>query len=641
MRAFAFSIVAGLLLLPHAGAAQTLGEVCIPNPDVPVRPGIVCSATDDFDYQLPYLGNAKKGDIILSANCGMVGDLLRHVSPPQRYSHSGIMVDNWTRLRHSTSSEERYARDANGDGLVPENLKYGWPGVITESIDEAYEGHYLIDPEGEAFLFRSFNPDTIACPVDVAAIYPSIVKPLEEQEQTLVPRSSQTVRQTLESIAEAAKAINGHYRFFAYTDADLLGRVQGPGSQADSDAPAWAKTNGPDATVCSQLIWNAAHAVGVQVEDSFVEAGDKPHASGAAKNGLYLYSEGERRTAGDWLYNEVYNKFYENDAVGWWGRLFTDAPDDAANQMTNCFAFDWCGSEPGMEFEGEPDSKDSERWKNPGQGTAVSPDNLTQWDAPPGGVYGLTENMAYNPGEYFRVHRWAASAGTGPVTVNVRFNNAPAAGAIVTLRGFHPTVTDSAGVARFIAIPQGSYQVDGMKEAVLNNVQQVVKGTNLITVAANTGATVTLTLTGAPAPIPPSTRQNRRVTVSGTVFIEDHENIGSNERRTHAFSASIALHPGLRSHTFPVFSFCTGGEVRVETTITVMLNATDRSVSAQVSSKMFEGDSCNTNEQEDAKNFGITAVENGSSSNGARLTNPYVFSEDQARVNVTVKNDPT
>jgi hypothetical protein len=639
MRAFAFSIVAGLLLLPHAGAAQTLGEVCVPNPDIPVRPGIVCSATDDFDFQLSYIGNAKKGDIILSAGCGMIGGLLRQVSPPQRFSHSGIMVDSWTRLRHSTSAEERYARDANGDGLVPENLKYGWPGVITETIDEAYEGHYLIDPEGEAFLFRSFNPDTISCPEDMAAIYPSIVKPLERQEQEIVPRSSLTVRQTLEGIAEAAKAINGHYRFYAYTDADLLGRVQGPGAQATSDAP-WAKTNAPDATVCSQLAWNSAHATGVQVEDPFVEAGDKPHASGAAKNGLYLYSEEERRTAGYWLYDRIYNQVYQHEDVGYWGRAATDAPDDAANQMANCFAFDWCGSEPDMEFEGEPDAKDSERWQNPGQGTAVSPDDLTQWDAPPGGVYGLTEHMAYNPGEYVRVHRWTASAGTGPVTVNVRFNNAPAAGAIVTLRGFHPVVTDSAGVARFVAIPQGSYQLDGMKDAVLNNVQQTVKATTTINVAANTGATITLTLTGTPPPPPTSTRQHRRVTVTGTVFIEDHENVGSNERRTHAFSASIVLHPGLRQHTFPVFSFCTGGEVRVDTVVTVLLNPTDRSVTAQVSSKMFEGDSCNTNEQEDAKGFGVAASENGFSTNGVRLANPYVFGEDQSRVNVTLKNDP-
>ncbi|HKI02438.1 MAG TPA: hypothetical protein VKK31_10685 [Thermoanaerobaculia bacterium] len=108
---------------------------------------------------------------------------------------------------------------------------------------------------------------------------------------------------------------SGLKRFYAYTDADLLGRVQGPGSQAGSDAPSWARTNARDATVCSQLAWNAAHAAGVQVEDSTVEAGDKPHASGAAQNGLYLYSEEERRIAGHWLYDRIYNQLYDSDEV--------------------------------------------------------------------------------------------------------------------------------------------------------------------------------------------------------------------------------------------------------------------------------------------------------------------------------------
>lgn len=637
MRAFVLSIVAGLLLLPHAGAAQTLGEICVPDPDVPVRPGIVCSATDEFDFQSPYIGNAKKGDIILSAGCGMIGDLLRQVSPPQRFSHSGIMVDSWTRLRHSTAAEERYPRGASGDGFVPELLKYGWPGVITETIGEAYEGHYLIDPEGEPYFLRSFNLDPANCSGDAATLYPSVVKPPFDLEQQLVPRSSLTVRQTLESIAEEAKAIDGHYRFFAYTDADLVGRLQGPGAQATSDAP-WAQAGAPDATVCSQLVWSAAHAAGVQVEDAAVEPGDKPHVPAQAKNGLYLYSEDERRTAGHWLYNEVYNQFYEK--AGWLGELFTDAPDDGANQMTNCFAFDWCGSEPGMELDGEPDAKDSDRWKNPGPGTAVSPDNLTQWDLPPGGVYGLTENLAYQGGEYVRIHRWAASAGAGPVTVNVRFNNAPAAGAVVTLLGFHPVVSDGSGVARFVAIPQGNYQLSGIKEVVLGGIRQNVTATTTIAVARNTGATVTLTLTGTPPPPPTATRAHRRVTVSGSVYIVDHENFGSNERGSHAINSSIVLDPvGRREHTFN-FSHCTGGEVKVTTSVRVVLNPADNSVTAMVTGRMYEGDSCNSSGVDDQRTVNFHVAENGSTHPvPLELTNCYAFGDDRGRINLTVFNE--
>lgn len=637
MRALVFSILAGSLLLQQAGAAQTLGEVCVPDPDAPVRPGITCQATDDFDYQLPFVGNAKKGDIILSAGCGMIGTLLRQVSTPQRFSHSGLMIDNWTRLRHSTAAEERYPRDAGSDGLVPENLKYGWPGVITETIDEAYEGHYLVDPEGEAFRLQSFNRDPVSCPGDMAAIFPSVVKPPFETEQQPVPGRGLTVRQTLESIAEAAKNIHGHYRFYAYSNADIVGKTSGAGAQATSDAP-WAQANAPDGTVCSQLIWSAAQKAGVQVEDSVVEDGDMPHVPNTAKNGIYVYSSAERLAAGKWLYDYIYNKFYEES--GWWGRLFTDAPDDGANQIANCFAFDWCGSEPGMEFDGEPDAKDSERWRDPGPsiGTAVSPDNLTQWDRPPGGVYGITENLAYNPGAYVRIHRWTASADSGPVTVNVRFNNAPAAGALVTLLGFRPQVTDASGSTTFVAIAGGRYSVQAIKNVVLNGVPQDVTASSTVTVTPVQGGTITLTLTGTPAPAPTSTRAHRLVTLSGTVFIKDHENIGSNETDTHTISGSVVLDPvGKRQHTF-TFKPCTGDEVRVEISVLVSLNPSDRSVTAEIRSKMFEGDDCHTNEQEDEEVAAFAVGENSFSTSTVHLVNPYALGEDEARVNVRIDN---
>jgi hypothetical protein len=636
MRAFILPIAAGLLLLPQVGTAQTLGEACVPNPDAPVRPGITCQATDEFDYQLPFIGNAQKGDILLSASCGMIGGLLREVSPRQRFSHSGIMIDNWTRLRHSTSAEERYVRGAHGDGLVVPNLKYGWPGVINETIGEAYEGHYLIDPEGEAFFLRSFNRDTARCPGDSAAIFPSVVKPPFGTDQNQVTGTSRTVRQTLEGIADSASAINGHYRLYAYSDADLVGRLLGPGSQADSNAP-WAKTSAPDATVCSQLIWSAARAAGVQVEDSRVEIGDKMHAPGAAKNGLYLYSEEERRNAGHWLYDQVYNLFYEE--AGWLGEMFTDAPDDGANQFGNCLAFDWCGNEPGMELEGEPDAKDSTRWQNPGPGTAVSPDNLTQWDAPPGGVYGHIETLAYHGGEFTRTHRWAASPGTGPVTVNVRFNNAPAAGAVVTLRGFQPALSDSSGVARFVAIPSGTYQLEGIKEVILNGIRQNVSATTTVLVGAGPGATATLVLTGTPPPPPSTSRAHRRVSLWGTIRITDHENFGSDEIDSFAVNQSIVLDPVSRKeHTF-VFDRCTGGEVRVVAQVRVVLNPADSSVTATITARLYEGDTCSSSGVDDEYSLSFHVAENGSTHpTPVDLINGYAFGNDKANLNLNVVN---
>lgn len=637
MRALALCILAGSLLLPQMGAAQTLGQECVPDIDAPRQPGITCQATDELDYRLPYVANAKKGDILLSAACGMIGGLLRQVEPAQRFSHSGILIDNGTRLRHSTSAEARYPRDADGDGFVPENLKYGWPGVITETIDEAYVGHHLVDPEGEAFFFQSFNPDPVSCPEDLAAIYPSVVKPPFETEGQTVPWTNRSVRQTLESIAEEAKSIQGHYRLYAYSDADLVGKTSGPGAQG---GPHWAQINALDGTVCSQLIWSAARAAGAQVEDGIVEPGDKPHVPDPAKNGLYTYSEAERLAAGNWLYDRVYNEYYNHEDVGWWGRLWTDAPDDAANQITNCFAFDWCGSEPEMEFDGEPDAKDSERWKDPGPGigTAVSPDNLTQWDLPPGGVYGLTENMVLRPGEYVRIHRWAASADTGTVNINVRFNNAPASNANVTIRGILAKTTDASGFAGFYPVPSGRYQVDGIKRVTINNIEQDVQATGTVNAVAGQTTTLTLNLVGTPPPAPTATRSHRLVTVSGTVFIKDHENFGSNETGTHGLSGSVVLDPvGKRQHTF-TFSHCTGDEVRVETDVLVSLNPADRSVTGHVRGRLYEGDDCRTNEQEATGTSGFTAGENSTSSANLILLNGYVFGDDEARIEVTVNN---
>jgi hypothetical protein len=297
-----------------------------------------------------------------------------------------------------------------------------------------------------------------------------------------------------------------------------------------------------------------------------------------------------------------------------------------------------------MEFDGEPDAKDSERWRDPGPGlgTAVSPDNLTQWDLPPGGVYGLTETLAYQPGAYVRIHRWAATSDSGPVTVNVRFNNAPAAGALVTLLGFRPQVTDANGTTTFVAIPGSAtgarYAVQAIKNVVLNGTPQDVTASGTVTVFPVQGGTTTLTLTGTPPPPPASTRAHRRVTVSGTVSILDYENFGSDETGTYTLSGSVVLDPvGKRQHTF-TFSHCTGGEVRVETSVLVSLNPSDRSVTASIRGKMFEGDDCNERGQDDDKTIGIVAGENSFSSGIVQLLNGYVFGDDGATINVRIDN---
>ncbi|HEV8631009.1 MAG TPA: carboxypeptidase-like regulatory domain-containing protein [Thermoanaerobaculia bacterium] len=629
-------LAACLLLAARASQPQPLGEICTPGAFEP-RPGISCQATDEFDYRLPYIANATKGNLLVSPGCGTIGELLRHVDANQRYSHSGVIVDNGTRVRHSTAADQRYIDAAGSDGFTPAVLKFGWPGTVTESIDEAYEGHYLIDPEnpGRTYLLKSFNRDPAGCDEEAPPIYPAVVKPPFDQEETVVPGTGRTVRANLQRIADAALAIHGHYRLFAYSDAAIVGRGSGPGARAGSDA-GWANLNAPDGTVCSQLAWSSTVAAGVPVEDDTVEGGDRPHAP-APHRGLFVYPEANRQQAGEFFYTKIYNDFYAKS--GWWGRLFTDAPDDGANQILNCFGFDWCGSEPGMAFDGEPDAKDSDRWKHPGDGIAVSPDDLTRWDLPPAGVYGLAEDMAYRPGEYTRVHRWGESPGAGDVTVTTLFGGSPAASALVTISGFPAALTDAAGHAAFIALPGGRYEVRASKTVIESGSPREVTALQTFDVHAGPGNALTLTLTAPVAPPrPDNSRAHRRVTVRGTVWIKDYENIGSDEIGTHSLEDSVVLDPGQREHHFH-FSNCTGDEVRVETDVRVTLDPTDASVVAEVRGKMFESDDCGGDDEDDNQVQNFDIAEGGVANASMHLTNSYVLGDDQATITLAILNE--
>ena len=83
-----------LMLLTSVGTGaygQRAGDRC--SPPNAVAGGLVCARTNEIEVFEGYIANAKKGDVVLSADCGgMIGGLLRRVQPPQRFSHSGIMV---------------------------------------------------------------------------------------------------------------------------------------------------------------------------------------------------------------------------------------------------------------------------------------------------------------------------------------------------------------------------------------------------------------------------------------------------------------------------------------------------------------------------------------------------------------------
>src|SRR5439155_25460891 len=172
----------------------------------------------------------------------LIGQLLRQVTPPQYYSHSGIMTKNHIEVRHSTASAEWLRDNPAGsflgnkgtDGLDPTALKYLWPGTVTQSIDQTYYGEWMASPPttlygtgnqykivGFSFQPNSGNLNTL--------VNPLVLKPPPFEE-------TPAVRATLHRIADAASAINGHYRFYCYTRPEI---ALGPEGVAGADA-AWA-----------------------------------------------------------------------------------------------------------------------------------------------------------------------------------------------------------------------------------------------------------------------------------------------------------------------------------------------------------------------------------------------------------------
>ena len=495
--------------------------------------GAVCQLTGETAWRFVpgRILNAKKGDVILSHDSQhMIGQLLQHLTPPQYYSHSGIMTKNHIQLRHSTGSEEWLRDHPKGtggkptDGFEPAALKYLWPGTITQSIDNAGYFEWLNSPDHGPYLIQgfSFDPDTSN---STTVIYPLVVKPPPFHD-------TPTVRAALHSIANQALNINGHYRFYCYTNPAI---ALDPGYVAGADA-GWAHGTVP--TVCSSFIWLSARHAGVKLEgtaDHATPAELEPAdvVAGAAVDGntldgLYYYNEAERQAAGRWLYQNIYDTAH--DTAGWLGTLFTDAPDDIANQICNTFASDWS----------DTDAKDSDAWKAPGSGNAVSPDNIKWWDSPgPGnqqefaGVYGHYEELFYRPGTYAQVpiYRWAIVPTRGNLT-GVVVANGDVDGANVSLQGTgQDTTVGPDGRFEFDNIPAGPYTLT----AGLNINGYWNSKDMPVTVVAGKTTDVTIALDP-----PPET--NRLVTIS-VDMVTDWKSVWAHSPRPYDGTKSARVHP--------------------------------------------------------------------------------------------------
>lgn len=557
---------------------EIIGTPCQPG-DTPPRPGMSCQATDEWTVAPAFIANARKGDVLLSPGCGFVGNLLRNVEPPQAYSHTGIMTRDFYEVRHSTAAAGRPKHkdytdaftSAGSDGIRPDVLQYGWPGVITQSVDHAFNGESMTDPDGHSFKLDGFSADPVLCEGDVELVWPMIVKP--------PPGSPPSVREQLHTVADTAMGRNGHYRFYAYTNGSIA-------IDSTYNAPpesGWAA--GTSGTVCSQFIWSSLNQAGVTMEGPVMEEGDVlagAERDGLTLDGLYLYSTEERLKAGTWMYNTLYNTVFGK--AGWFGNALTDAADDMGNQVANCFASDGCGRE----------DKDHSLWRSdPGVGRAVSPDNILLWDGPDnGGVYGYSEPLVYRGGDYIRETVWQESLGNGAVAGSVSLNGNPVADASVSIAGLE-LFTGPDGEFLDEMIPAGTYEILASKfvDGVFMSVRQDV--------TIEPGLTTRIDLVLQPPP-----EFIRQVVISGHMFLNDAEQFGGPEQADFDVFEARTLDPFHRDQRITV-SHCVGAEVRGELRFDLHLSATDN-VTVEIRrveragqtehAWLFEGTDCDTDD---------------------------------------------
>ena len=96
--------------------------------------------------------NAKKGDIILSAEAGMTEDIVKTVSG--YWEHAGMVIDDGFTIRHNTKYLDAMGIDYNYINLFftrikttprrlnPDQLANGMPGMITEDVNTAVNGEH-------------------------------------------------------------------------------------------------------------------------------------------------------------------------------------------------------------------------------------------------------------------------------------------------------------------------------------------------------------------------------------------------------------------------------------------------------------------------------------------------------------------
>jgi Carboxypeptidase regulatory-like domain len=558
---------------------------------------LVCQLTNETQTEtIPSsFQNALAGDIILSPAPVGDGDLIaamfRALTPPQHHGHSGIMTLNFYEITHCTSSPERLKANVNKDSAgIPTSLngnmlQYGWPGSLTQSIDDATNSCSFKDPSGASYSMVSFNTSPQGDGFEI--IPPLVIKPLPDNEAAARP--------TLRKIADTARSkgarydANGnltqkggcYYSFYAYTKPELSTGFADP---AGADA-GWAQGLSP--AVCSSFVWLSAKAnniplVGNSKFETLAEFSASAVAGGAqvgsaTLDGLIYYPQAERQQGGQALYQMFMDQaLSQEDGLGTLPGINQAIAGPIADQLLNCFA------------SGNPNLVGSNAWQNPGDGNAVSPDNIIWWNPP---YYGYAEPLQYLPRhtEQYTVSRWTKVITWGSIKGVVRANGTPVPNAHVWV--YIPggeTYTAADGSYTLNHVPIGPYQLKAQTVITRNGVSAEYTNGNagqpVTLTAANSNIVQDLVLQGLP-------QNYRRADITYSVSC-DHGD--ANPFNTHGvqtagpFSQSTYVNPGqVTSGLSYTYDYAGGGYFHVTWNFTVAL-LNDLSIEVTLVGNMYD-----------------------------------------------------
>lgn len=460
--------------------------------------------------------NAQAGDVILSPAPVDSGDLIAAMfaalTPPQHHGHSGIMTANFFEITHCTASNKRitnnlnYATTPGGLVQIPVSLKapvlqYGWPGSITQSINDATSSVSLQDPSDPSgnttYSFNSFNTSPQGEGLEI--IYPIVVKPLPENEATARP-TLRTAAATARSKGAQYDSSTGariqgggcYYSFYAYTDPQLSANFTDAATASDfTDAATaseagWAEGLSP--AVCSSFVWLSMKANNIplittsqyETLSNFsplaIQAGAQ--VGSETLDGLVYYPQAERLQAAQALYQMLMNQaLSQEQGLGTLPSADAQIAGPIADQLLNEFA------------SGNPNMVGSTAWQTPGDGNAVSPDNILFWNPP---YFGYAEPLQYLPQhtEQYTTSQWVQVTTWGTITGTVTANGAPVANAQVWV--YLPggsTSTAADGTYTLSQIPLGSYGLTAQAVITSNGVSLDYNNTFI----SGSGTPVTLT----------------------------------------------------------------------------------------------------------------------------------------------------